>query len=112
MVLDITNPVHVDTYGTYITIPEVSAAAAKVNVVTTVKNDGAKAANATVSQRILDASGRQVGKTVSSSANVAAGAKGDIKSFSTLFMRVLIVYNLFIFMLPLFSLDKTLRYGI
>lgn len=78
VVLDITNPVHVDTYGTYITLPEVSASAAKVNVVTTVKNDGTKAVNATVSQRILDASGKQVGKTVSASASVAAGTKGDI----------------------------------
>lgn len=76
--LDITSQVHVDTYGTYITLPEVSKAAAKVNVVTTVANDGGKAVVATVSQRILDASGKQVGRTAASSGSIAAGAQGDI----------------------------------
>ncbi len=78
VVLDVTSPIHVDTYGTYITLPEVSRAAARVNVVTTVRNDGTKAVTATVSQRILDASGKQVGKAVSASGSIAAGSKGDI----------------------------------
>ena len=78
VVLDVTNPVHVDTYGTYITFPEVSRSAAAVDVVTTVKNDGVKPVTATVSQRILDASGRQVGKAVSAKGSIAAGETGDI----------------------------------
>ncbi|MBP5302824.1 MAG: DUF4982 domain-containing protein, partial [Bacteroidales bacterium] len=78
VVLDVTSPVHVATYGTYITLPEVSKVQAKVNVVTTVKNEGSKAVTATVSQRILDAAGKQVGKTASASSSIAAGSTGDI----------------------------------
>jgi beta-galactosidase len=78
VVLDITDVVHVDTYGTYITIPEVSRSAAKVNVVTTVKNDSNRPVTTTVLQRILDASGKQVGSTVSASGSIAPGAVSDI----------------------------------
>ncbi|MBR7027671.1 MAG: DUF4982 domain-containing protein [Bacteroidales bacterium] len=76
--LDVTSQIHVDTYGTYITFPEVSKTAARVNVVTTVRNDGSKTANVTVSQRILDASGKQVGKVSSANGSIAEEAEGDI----------------------------------
>lgn len=76
--LDVTSQIHVDTYGTYITLPEVSKTAARVNVVTTVRNDGSKTATVTVSQRILDASGKQVGKVSSANGSIAEGAEGDI----------------------------------
>lgn len=79
VVLDITHPVHVDTYGTYLTLPCVSEQSAQVKVVTTVKNDGSNAASVTVQQRILDADGKVVGKPADAGASVPSQNSANIE---------------------------------
>jgi beta-galactosidase len=61
-----TGPVHIGHWGTYLTTPEVSAAAATVNLKVTVDNDSAQTANASVRTQIfaLDAKGQKTGKAV------------------------------------------------
>lgn len=63
-----TAPVHVAHWGTYITTPEVSPAAATVNLQVTVDNDSAQNANASVATEIfcLDTNGQKTGSAVAS----------------------------------------------
>lgn len=56
--LDITSPVHVARWGTYITTPEVSAEKATVVVRTELVNRRAESAKVTLETRILDAAGK------------------------------------------------------
>ena len=63
--LTVTNPVHVDLWGTYVTTPEVSEAEATVSVCTTVKNEGTTDAQVELLSSLLDAEGRQVGEASS-----------------------------------------------
>lgn len=67
-----TAPVHVGHWGTYVTTPEVSAEAAKVNLQVTVDNDSAQNANITVAAEIfyLDTNGQKIGGAVASIAAV------------------------------------------
>jgi beta-galactosidase len=58
--LTVTGPVHVAHWGTYITTPEVSAARATVAIATEIQNDGAAAAAVQVVTTIRDAGGREV----------------------------------------------------
>jgi beta-galactosidase len=58
--LTVTGPLHVAHWGTYITMPSVSAAAATVQMLTTFVNDGNDAAPSELRWTILDASGKQV----------------------------------------------------
>ena len=60
--LNVTDPVHVDLWGTYVTTPAVSAAQAEVYVETTLVNDGPKAAQVTLRSEIRDPSGRVVAR--------------------------------------------------
>lgn len=55
-----TNPVHIDTYGTYITTPEITPEEARVHVEVTLVNP--KGVKTSLSHRILDASGTVVAK--------------------------------------------------
>ena len=56
------NPVHITTYGTYITTPSVSTDKAEVHIVTTMKNSTDKTQTLTISQQVLDARGKAVFK--------------------------------------------------
>ena len=58
--LQVTSPVHVKMWGTYVTTPEVSEDAATVQVETTVQRRTADAARLTVEQYLLDDAGRPV----------------------------------------------------
>jgi beta-galactosidase len=73
--LDITAPVHVATWGTYVTTPEVSADKAAVSVRTDLRNDGKDAATVTLSTAILDASGAAVARTAADTAIPASGSQ-------------------------------------
>ena len=53
------NPVHVATYGTYITTPEATEDHADVKIVTTVSNQSDKEQAITVTQRLIDDSGKK-----------------------------------------------------
>ncbi|NDV81612.1 sugar-binding domain-containing protein [Bacteroides sp. 51] len=77
--LQITNPVRVETYGTYITTPKVSEDQAAVDIVTTIANSDREEQTVTVLQRILDASGKQVAKSGNEKINIRAGEKADVK---------------------------------
>jgi beta-galactosidase len=55
--------VHIPTYGTYITTPNVSSDRADVCIVTTVHNSTAAATQITLSQRILNPQGREINTT-------------------------------------------------
>lgn len=57
--LDVTDPVHVAEWGTYVTTPEVSDKSAKVHVVTTISNGTARAQVVTT---VLNAQGREVAR--------------------------------------------------
>jgi beta-galactosidase len=58
--LGMTDKVHVDTYGTFVTTPQVAADSADVNVQTFLKNDGSAAADVTLVTAIKDAKGGTV----------------------------------------------------
>ena len=76
--LVVTNPVHITTYGTYVTTPEVTAAKAQVQAVTTVMNATQAAKAVSVSQRIIDAGGNVVATAGARNATVEAGKTADI----------------------------------
>lgn len=63
MWLQVVNPIHVSTYGTYITTPSVSIEKADVKIVTTLKNDDVKEQNVSVSHRVLNTSGKEIAKS-------------------------------------------------
>jgi len=58
--LNITNPVHVAQWGTYIITPNADSSSATVNVKTTIVNDGTTAENATLISTIYDENGHAV----------------------------------------------------
>ena len=58
--LTITNPVHVDLWGTYVTTPEVTEKSAKINVETTIKNCKQTPENVQIKQILVDARGKKV----------------------------------------------------
>ena len=73
--LDITAPVHVATWGTYVTTPEVSADKAAVSVRTELRNDGKDAAAVTLSTTIVSASGATVAEAAGDIAIPAGGGQ-------------------------------------
>jgi len=62
--LNITNPLHIAQWGTYITTPDVSAASATVSIKTNVENIGTETKNVTLTSTIYDENGRDAGTTV------------------------------------------------
>ena len=60
--LDITAPVHVAEWGTYITTPEVSDEKATVSIKTEVRNQSEQDTKVAIRHTVLDASGKPVGK--------------------------------------------------
>ena len=77
--LQVVDPVHIKTYGTYITTPTVTDAKADVQVVSTINNTTDKIQNVIISQRILDNSGKQAGKIRTEKLTVNANSVMDIK---------------------------------
>ena len=71
--LDVTGPVHVSRWGTFVSTPEVTAGRATVMVRAEISNRAKQAAQVTVETSILDASGRQVARTAGKP-SLAAGA--------------------------------------
>jgi beta-galactosidase len=71
--LVVTDPLHVDWHGTFVTTPQVSADGAVVNVKTDVVNESSSQKSVTVRQQILDPDNRPVAE-FSSTQPIAAGA--------------------------------------
>jgi beta-galactosidase len=69
--LELTGPVHVARWGTYVTTPDVTTAHATVAVQTEVRNRRAAPAAASIRTSVVDANGRNVADT-SASANIPA----------------------------------------
>ncbi len=63
--LKITNPVHVATWGTYITTPKVSKNTAEVKMATTIENSSSKEKSIKVESRILGANGKKIASKTS-----------------------------------------------
>src|SRR5262249_17101606 len=61
--LDVTGPVHVARWGTYVTTPDVSDAVATVTVKTELRNHSSQPVNAVVRTTVLDASGKEVARS-------------------------------------------------
>ena len=76
--LNIVNPVHVATYGTYITTPIVNSSEADIMIVTTVANNANKEQTVTVSQRIIDSNGKQVAKSKNEKVVITNGTSQDV----------------------------------
>ncbi|WP_442795958.1 glycoside hydrolase family 2 TIM barrel-domain containing protein [Pelobium manganitolerans] len=76
--LVVTNPVHVDWYGTYVTTPLATPEKAIVNIQTDVRNDGNEAKSIKLRTDILDPQGH----LVSSKTTKEVVAKGSSKTFS------------------------------
>lgn len=70
-------PVHVAPWGTCLTTPVVTAAAAQVSATTTVLNESTQAAELALITRILNPKGKEVARTESKQ-TLAAGAKADV----------------------------------
>jgi len=77
--LDITGPVHVATWGTYVTTPDVSAEKATVAVQTELRNQGTGDTRITLATVIEDAAGKVVART-SNEAAVPAGGSQTVSS--------------------------------
>lgn len=82
--LEIAEPVHVDTYGTYVTTPEVSKEKATVNVSTSVVNSGAKTRKAEVTQKIKDAEGKIVAESGKLSLSLQPDSTATIDQWLTI----------------------------
>jgi beta-galactosidase len=80
--LDVTGPVHVLEWGTYVTTPEVSSKQAKLAVRTRIGNELATEVDVVVRMRVLDASGKEVvtqtGKPVKIAAAESQRINGDL----------------------------------
>ena len=61
--LQVTNPVHVATYGTYVTTPSVSEDKAEIRIMTTLETELKKVQTVSISHLILDNQGKIVAKS-------------------------------------------------
>ena len=71
--LDVTGPIHVAHWGTYVTTPEVSDEKASVVVKTTIRNQGDKAADVVLQTSLLDAAGKAVSRATDAVSVPAGG---------------------------------------
>lgn len=78
------NPIHVATYGTYVTTPIVTEEKAEVAVVTTLKNTMEKDENVTISHRILDEAGKMVAQSERQRMVLQGNASSDFTQNLTL----------------------------
>jgi beta-galactosidase len=82
--LQIVNPVHVKTFGTYITTPNINHSKADIQATVTVENSTDKAKSIAVYQRILDASGKEVAQSNVYKTTILANNSVDVKQAFTL----------------------------
>jgi beta-galactosidase len=61
--LNITDPLHIAQWGTYITTPDADSASASVVVKTKISNENMVSKNAVLRSVVLDAGGKEVGRT-------------------------------------------------
>lgn len=73
--LVVTDPLHVDWFGTFVTTPQATATAATVRVKTEVKNDSAISKTCLVKSIVVDADGRKVA-TMESTVTIVPGTVG------------------------------------
>jgi len=73
--LDVTGPLHVGQWGTFVTTPEVSDEKATVTAKVDVRNRTPSAANLTLQTTILDPAGKQVSKNENAAAVPAGGVQ-------------------------------------
>jgi len=76
--LVVTDPVHIDQWGTFVTTPNVDSNSAKVHVQSTVVNQSNAARQITLKLTLLDPSGAAV-RSVQSSQSVSAGQSADFE---------------------------------
>lgn len=79
--LQVTDPVHVKMWGTYVTTPEITESQATVNIVTTVNNSTKENATITVVQRLLDEKGKVIkinGKEIASQTSVKTDGEASM----------------------------------
>lgn len=82
--LQIVHPVHVKTYGTYVTTSSVTKERADVKIVTTLINTGHRDEKISVSHRILNAERKAVSKSEQKPIALAIGASADVEHQLTL----------------------------
>jgi beta-galactosidase len=81
--LDVTAPVHVAEWGTYVTTPQVTDEKATVSVKTEVRNQSEQEAKVEVRHTILDSSGKPVSKSTAGRLAVSADATRTIPASLT-----------------------------
>lgn len=81
VLLLVTDPLHVDWCGTFVTTPSVSAERATVHVATTLVNASGQARTAGIRQRVIDPDGKVVAE-FSASQSLAAGATATLEMTS------------------------------
>jgi beta-galactosidase len=85
-----TDPVHVGQWGTYITTPEVSDAAAKVSIKVNLDNDSPQVTSASISTQLfeIDGEGRRIGAAVASmppvTVRIAAAKNASVETSGTI----------------------------
>ena len=82
--LQVVEPVHITTYGTYVATPSVTDTNAEVQIISSVNNTTGKAQTVTISQRIIGNNGKQTGRPVSEKATIDAKSITDIKQIVSL----------------------------
>lgn len=75
--LNVTGPLHISQWGTYITTPKVDSATATISVRTSIENNAAASGNALLRSVILNAAGKEVA-TVETPVLLASSGKTDI----------------------------------
>ena len=81
--LQVVDPVHITTYGTYVTTPVVTDTKADVQIVATVNNTTDRKQAVTLSQRILDSSGKQVTQSAKESVDMDAKSVADVTQLAS-----------------------------
>ncbi len=74
-------PIHIATWGTYVTTPEVSNISAKVNIQTVVENKSTENSEIRLVTRFIDPSGKEAGN-VETKQSVASGATATVMQTS------------------------------
>lgn len=86
--LILTDPVHLDEWGTFVTTPQVTADQAVVHVRSTVLNDSGASANITVETTLIDPAGQSVGTVASDPMSVACGQRAEVNQELTIKPRL------------------------
>ena len=81
--LQIVNPIHVVTNGTYVTTPVVDTRSAEVKVVSTVRNETSQASKISVTQYVCDDKGKVVAKATSASIVLPGDSVGNVSQSLT-----------------------------